>query len=335
VSHTEESLVAGLRAGIDRIAAIVRDLRSFGRGDDEPSGPLDLGAAIDAAERLVQQEIRPRGALFKEYGDLPPVVGVPRRIEQVFVNLLLNAVHAFGDRNDGKIVIRAAVAGDRVVVTVEDDGVGIVAENLEAIFEPFFTTRAATGGTGLGLSICRDIVLRAGGDLKATSVVGRGTTMAVTLLRAPSDGVAPAAAPLPLAPPPADLAERRPRHRVLVVDDEAAIVRLLSEALEPIAQVTCETTSRRALDLLLSEAQFDVVLCDVMMPGLTGIDLHEQVARQRPELAAKFVFMSGGTYTARARDHLERVANPRLDKPFRVAQLIEVIERVAGDARTA
>ncbi|MGH7437231.1 MAG: response regulator, partial [Polyangiaceae bacterium] len=114
---------------------------------------------------------------------------------------------------------------------------------------------------------------------------------------------------------------------------ETAIVRLLSEALEPIAQVTCETTSRAALDLLLSEAHFDVVLCDVMMPGLTGIDLHERVARDRPELASKFVFMSGGTYTARARDHLERVSNPRLDKPFRVAQLIEVVERVAVEGR--
>jgi CheY-like chemotaxis protein len=106
---------------------------------------------------------------------------------------------------------------------------------------------------------------------------------------------------------------------------------LLSEALEPIAHVTCETTSNRALDLLLSDAEFDVVLCDVTMPGLTGIDLHERVARDRPELASRFVFMSGGTYTARARDHLERVANPRLDKPFRVAQLLEVIERVASD----
>jgi CheY-like chemotaxis protein len=221
------------------------------------------------------------------------------------------------------------------VVTVEDDGVGIVAENLDAIFEPFFTTRAATGGTGLGLSICRDIVLRAGGDLKANSVVGRGTTMTVTLLRAQSAAAAPVAASPLVPPPPADLAERPSRYRVLVVDDEAAIVRLLSEALEPIAQVTCETTSRRALDLLLSEAPFDVVLCDVMMPELTGIDLHERVARERPELASKFVFMSGGTYTARARDYLARVANPRLDKPFRVAQLIEVIERVVVDARIA
>jgi PAS domain S-box-containing protein len=335
VNPADESLVTGLRTGIERIAAIVQDLRSFGRGDDGVPAPMDLAAAIDAAERLVQHEIRPRGVLVKEYDGLPPVVGVPRRIEQVFVNLLLNAVHAFGDRNDGRIVLRATVNSERVVVVVEDDGVGVPAENLEAIFEPFFTTRAASGGTGLGLSICRDIVLRAGGDLKATSVGGRGTSMAVTLLRAPS-GTAPTVdAPPALAPPPRDLLARPSRRRVLVVDDEAAIVRLLSEALEPIAHVTCETTSGRALELLLSEAQFDVVLCDVMMPGLSGIDLHERVARDRPELASKFVFMSGGTYTAHARDHLERVANPRLDKPFRVAQLLEVIERFAVDGRPA
>ncbi|MGH7435099.1 MAG: two-component system sensor histidine kinase NtrB, partial [Polyangiaceae bacterium] len=193
----EQALVEGLRTGIDRIAAIVRDLRSFGRGDEETPGPVDLGAAIDAAERLVQHELRPRGVLVKEYGALPAVVGVSRRIEQVFVNLLLNAVHAFGDRNDGRILVRAEAAGEHVAVTVEDDGVGVPAENLDAIFEPFFTTRAASGGTGLGLSICRDIMVRSGGELRAASVVGKGTSMVVTLVRAPGS-TAPAQVPAPV-----------------------------------------------------------------------------------------------------------------------------------------
>jgi PAS domain S-box-containing protein len=326
------ALVAELRTGVERIAAIVRDLRFFGRDDDEPAGPMDLAAAIEAAERLVHHEIRPRGTLTREYGALPAVVGVPRRIEQVFVNLLLNAAHALGDRADGRIVVRARVTDERVVVSVEDDGGGIPAENLDAIFEPFFTTRSGAGGTGLGLSICRDFVVRAGGNVVATSTVGKGTTLDVTLLRATPAraGAGAAAPPSPSTDARPDSRRGRAQKRVLIVDDEAAIVRLLLESLESVASVVGETVPRRALDLILGDPGFDAIVCDVMMPGLTGIDLHQQVSRDRPELASRFVFISGGTYTARAREHLERVTNPRLDKPFRMAQLVDAIERVAS-----
>ena len=327
VGPDEAALVAELRAGVDRIAAIVRDLRFFGRDDDEPVGLIDLGAAIDAAERLTHHEVRPRGTLVKEYGALPPVVGVPRRIEQVFVNLLLNAAHAFGDRMDGRIVVRARVTDDRVVVAVEDDGGGIPKEILDSIFEPFFTTRAVAGGTGLGLSICRDIVVRVGGDLVASSAEGKGTTMVVTLVRAFGDRAkVGASVPPSLSAGPDGNAQKR----VLIVDDEVAIVRLLSESLESIASVVGETVPGRALDLILADPGFDAIVCDVMMPGMTGIDLHERVVRDRPDLASRFVFICGGTYTARARDHLERIPNPRLDKPFRMVQLIDAIERVAS-----
>jgi|HubBroStandDraft_2_1064218.scaffolds.fasta_scaffold22811_4 PAS domain S-box-containing protein len=329
VTATESALVKEIRAGVDRIAAIVRDLRSFGRTDEVPLGAMNLASAIDAAERLVQHEVRPRGTLVKEFGELPLILGTPRRIEQVFVNLFLNAAHAFGDRVDGRIVVRAQVTDDRVVVSVEDDGCGIREEYLESIFEPFFTTRANTGGTGLGLSICRDIVVRAGGDLVAGSTVGKGTTMTVTLLRATGDRAELRPSVPPSIPPSTATVGKR---RVLIVDDETAIVRLLSESLEATASVVGETVPGRALDLILGEPGFDVIVCDVMMPGMTGIDLHQRVARDRPELASRFVFMCGGTYTARARDHLERVANPRLDKPFRISQLVAAIERVASGA---
>jgi PAS domain S-box-containing protein len=328
VTATEGALVKEIRAGVDRIAAIVRDLRSFGRSDEVTPGPMNVGTAIAAAERMVHHEVRPRGTLVKDFGELPLVVGAPRRIEQVFVNLFLNAAHALGDRVDGRIVVRAQVTDDRVAISVEDDGCGIRPEYMASIFEPFFTTRANAGGTGLGLSICRDIAVRAGGDLVATSTVGKGTTMTVTLLRATGDRAELRPSAPPSVPPPTTPVAGK--KRVLIVDDETAIVRLLSESLETMADVVGETVPGRALDLILGEPGFDAIVCDVMMPGLTGVDLHERVTRDRPELASRFVFMCGGTYTARARDHLERVTNPRLDKPFRISQLIAAIERVAA-----
>jgi PAS domain S-box-containing protein len=323
----DAALAAELRTGVDRIAEIVRGLRFFGRDDNELAGPMDLGAAVDAAERLVHHEVRPRGVLVKEYGELPPVVGVPRRIEQVFVNLFLNAAHALGDRVNGRIVVRARVTDDRVVMSIEDDGAGMPEEVLASIFDPFFTTRSFSGGTGLGLSICRDILSRVDGDLVATSTVGKGTIMAVTLVRATVDR---AEIGVPGSPPPAADHRGTARKRVFIVDDETAIVRLLSGALKSMATVVGETNPQRALDLILADPSFDAIVCDVMMPGMTGIDLHERVARDRPELASRFVFISGGTYTSRARDYLDRVPNPRLEKPFRIAELVAAIERVAS-----
>jgi two-component system, cell cycle sensor histidine kinase and response regulator CckA len=323
----DAELVAEVAAGVERIAAIVRDLRSYGRVDDEVAGPVDLGAAITAAERLVAHEVRPRGKLVKEYGELPAVMGVGRHIEQVFVNLFLNAAHAMDDKTEGRIVVRAQVTPQDVVVSVEDDGGGIPKEMLDLVFEPFVTTRAGGGGTGLGLSISRDLVSRSGGSLVAKSALGKGTTMEVTLPRtsgARAQNLVPALAPL------AEVSVRTSGFRVLIVDDEPLIVRALTGMLASRATVTGETISERALPLILADPPFDVIVCDVMMPGMTGTDLHELVAREKPGREERFVFITGGTYTARTRDYLERVPNARLIKPFAKADLLAAIQRVAS-----
>jgi PAS domain S-box-containing protein len=320
------SLVGDIEAGVARVASIVRDLRTFGR-DEDPPGPVDVAAAIEAAERLVAHELRPRGVLVKELSDLPPVWGVVRHVEQIFVNLFLNAAHALGETASGRVVVRAVVSAERVVVSVTDDGPGIPNELLETIFEPFFTTRAPGGGTGLGLSISRELVVRNGGNLVARSTVGEGTTMEVTLARLGATHVAapPRRADAPIAP-----VARATPLRVLIVDDEPLIVRALGERIAHCATVVGETTPERALARIVAEPPFDAIVCDVMMPGMTGVDLHERVARDRPGMEARFVFITGGTYTARTRDYLERIPNARLTKPFDVARLIAEIERVAG-----
>jgi PAS domain S-box-containing protein len=323
---TEAEIVEQLHTGLHRIAAIVSDLRFFGRDDDDLPMPVDLTAVLGAAARMVAHEIRPRGTLVVTYGELPAIHGVMRRIEQVFVNLLLNAARALGDRTDGHITLSARVTDQHVVVSVTDDGVGIPEEMLELIFEPFFTTRGASGGSGLGLSICRDIVVRGGGNLVAKSVVGKGTTMEVTLPRT-ATSAAPRVDP---APPRTETSAPAASARVLVVDDEPLLVRTLVRMLARVGEsrgftVVGETDSQRALALIVGEPAFDVVVCDVMMPGLTGIDLHERTAAQAPGREARFIFMTGGAYTARARDYLERTPNKRFSKPFDIDDLVEAI----------
>ncbi len=324
VSPKEQALVDNVRSGLDRITSIVRDLRFFGRYDDELPGPVDLAVAIETAERLVAHELRPRARLVKDYGELPPVLGVSRRIEQVFVNLFLNAAIAVESRHEGSIIVTAETTPQNVVVNVRDDGIGIPPDKLDAIFEPFVTTRPNGGGTGLGLSICRDIVARTGGNIVARSTQGEGTTMEVTLARAlrETQGDAPQAT-IPAPPPQMEAATGK---RVLIVDDEPLIVSALVSALSRSASVTGETSSERALEQLLAGADYDVIVCDVMMPGLTGTELHERIAIEKPNLAPRFVFITGGTYTARARDYLERIPNARLTKPFAVSDLVRALE---------
>ncbi len=344
VSESDVALVRDVRSGIDRIAAIVRDLKFFGRNEEEPQGAVDLAVALASAERLVAHEIRARAQLDSELGELPAVVGVARRIEQVFVNLLLNASFAVENKPDGQITITAETTSDRVVVSVRDNGVGIEPDKLDKVFEPFFTTRAGTG-TGLGLSICRDILVRAGGDLTAKSTPGEGTTMTVSLVRATKERISLKTIPAP--PPTAD----GPLRRILVVDDEPLIVSSLTVALSRSEtreakrgdtrsrgargaetlewEVLGETSPERAR-ALLETGVYDAIVCDVMMPTITGIDLHQYVIEKNPALAARFVFMTGGTYTARARDYLEKVANPRLTKPFEIPDLVAAIEAVSS-----
>ncbi|MGO8993617.1 MAG: ATP-binding protein [Polyangiaceae bacterium] len=320
--------VRAILTGTQRIARIVRELRTYARQDDEPVGRVDLAEVLASAERVVAHELKPRARVRREIGELPTVLGTDTRLEQVFVNLLLNAAHAIpDDRSDGEVGIRARAGERDVAVEVSDNGVGIPAEALPRIFEPFFTTKAAGAGTGLGLSISRDIVTSLGGELVAASEVGRGTTMRVTLPRAPERATARDAS----LPPRGDGTVER--HRVLVIDDEKFIVDLVTEALRGKHDVVGTTDPHHALEQLVDGGPFDVIVCDLMMSSLTGMDLHASAARARPGLEGRFVFATGGPTTDRARAFLATVPNARLTKPFSVKELEECVMAVARGGR--
>jgi PAS domain S-box-containing protein len=311
--------------GTRRIAGIVRELRAYARQDDDPVDRINLADVIASAERVVGHELKPRARIRRQIGELPPVLGTSTRLEQVLVNLLMNAAHAIDDdRADGEITIRAYTSDRGVVVEVSDNGAGIPADVLPRVFEPFFTTKPSGAGTGLGLSISRDIVTRLGGELVATSEVGRGTTMRATLLRAPEFAYARDASAHPRS------AASSERRRVLVIDDEAFIVELVTQVLRDKHDVVGTTDAHHGLEQLLGGARFDVVVCDLMMPSLTGMDLHASVAQARPGLERRFVFATGGPTTDRARAFLSTVPNTRLMKPFSAMQLEECIQAVAA-----
>jgi PAS domain S-box-containing protein len=171
--------------GSNRVNEIVRDLKTFSRGDEGRSGPVDIHAVLDLCASMARSEIRHRARLVREYGALPPVHANETRLGQVFLNLLVNAAQAIPEGSELKEhEIRVTTGRDEagwVVVAVKDTGTGIAPENLSRLFHPFFTTKPAGVGTGLGLSICHGIITGMGGRITVESELGRGTVFRVFL----------------------------------------------------------------------------------------------------------------------------------------------------------
>ena len=318
-------LVAEALGGSDRIRRVVRDLKTFARADDDVRGAIRVPRVLELALAVASNEIRHRARLVRDFDDVPPVIGNEARLGQVFVNLLVNAAQSIpeGDAEHHEIRVACRADGARVVVEVRDTGGGIDESIRARIFEPFFTTKPVGTGTGLGLAASHGIVTGMGGELTVDSAVGRGSVFRVIL------PAAPAARPRPTEPPPAprEGGDAR-RARILIADDEPIVSRTLARFLGRAHDVTVAGNGREALEALAG-ARFDLILCDLMMPEMTGMDVHAALAERDPETADRIVFMTGGAFTARARAFLDRVPNPRLEKPFTMATVEQLIrERV-------
>jgi PAS domain S-box-containing protein len=295
------------RDGALRIAEIVKSLKTFTRSDNGETRPIDVEQVLEAAIRMADKEIRHRARLVRVFGRTPRVYANEAQLAQVFLNILINAAHAIpdghADGNEIRVTTRVDERG-RVAIDVTDSGGGIAPENLRRVFDPFFTTKSVGAGTGLGLAICHDVVEKLGGELSAASELGRGTTFTVAL-----PGVAIARSALP---------------RVLVVDDEVQIGKFITRIFRSNADVVALTSAREALERLATE-RFDLVLCDVMMPEMTGIELYEELRANNPGLLRRVFFMTGGAFTPRAQAFLDTIGEARIDKPLDRVRLMSLL----------
>ncbi len=308
------------REASDRVRSIVRDLMIFSRShDEEKVAAVDVRRVMESSLRMAWNEIRHRARLVKDYGDVPPVRANEARLGQVFLNLLVNAAQATpegrADKHEIRVVTRAE-GSDRVVVEVRDSGAGIPEAIQARIFDPFFTTKPVGVGTGLGLAICHRIVTQLGGEIHFESQVGKGTVVRTVL---------PVAKTVSTTVPPPIIARTRTRRgRILVVDDDVtlgvAVRRRLSNH-----EVRLVTEAREALRQIAGGERFDAILCDLMMPEMTGMDLHTELGKVDPPQADRMIFMTGGAFTSRAREFLDSVMNPRLEKPFEISALNALI----------
>ncbi len=315
-------MLAQAQAGVDRIADVVRGVSAFAHPDTDHVVPMHIQEVLESSLQLVANEVRHHAQIVREYAPVPAVLGNPAKLQQVFTNLLINALHAMdGERATANVLRVATRVGtdNQVVVSISDSGNGIGPEVLAHIFDPFFSTKEVGTGMGLGLAICQRLISNMGGTISVSTAQGRGSTFSVTF---PKRERAQAA-----TPPPATMASTSKRASVLVVDDENMMCDLLQNMLQEQYDVTTISNPREALPRLLQGEPFDLVLCDLMMPELTGMDLHTELSKTRPEQAARFVFMTGGTFTERARDFLDQIEGAPLNKPFRAEELYAMVSQ--------
>jgi len=315
--------------GADRIKKIVQDMKLSVRADGPGGQAADLKPVVDLAIRISSHEILHRARLVTDVQDVGFVSGAAGRLEQVMVNLLVNAAQALpeGRASENEIRVSARPDGDRfVMIEVQDTGPGIPPAVMERIFDPFFTTKAVGQGTGLGLSICHGIVSELGGKITVESQGGGGTVFRVRLPVAPRPPVErERSGPLRVAAATVTPAAPVPSGRLLIVDDEPELQRALKRALRAFAPVTANS-GRQAIEMM-ETTSFDLVLCDLMMPDLSGMDVFDQVRRAQPGAEERIVFMTGGAFTEDARDFLARVSNECILKPCDLDELRQLVRR--------
>jgi signal transduction histidine kinase/ActR/RegA family two-component response regulator len=315
--------------GARRIREIVADLRAFARNDESMlDDSCDVQSALEDARRMTRGVLEPRARLRVDIREPYRVALAPQRLVQVLINLLRNAAEALteGAHRTEDIVVSARACGDGFVcIEIRDYGEGMSAETRSRLFEPFFTTKPIGKGTGLGLFVTAEIVRRVGGEITVESALGEGTTIRIRLPIAEGPRRSEASSASGVGVPA--------RTRVLVVDDDPRAGRALCRALRG-HEVEVAASGEAALAVVESGERFDVVLCDLIMPEMSGPELYARVCARWPELAKRFLFVTGGASSEAAAAFAAENLGRLLYKPVERETLLERIgELVAAIAK--
>jgi PAS domain S-box-containing protein len=318
----------GAHEGATRVAAVIGQIRATSRPEAEDRGPVALRAVLESALRVTQNELHHRARLVTDFADVPPLIGSAQRLEQVFLNLLVNAVQALPDGrtdNEIRVALRTSPAGE-VVVEVSDNGVGIPEEARSRIFDPFFTTKAVGRGTGLGLALVDAIVRRATGRVAVDSTVGEGTTFHVHLPRVAADADRPAGA-VATAPDVKD------NGTVLLVDDEPDVRRVSRRILQRGGYTVVEAGGGAEAIAITRDMNnvVDILVTDMMMPGVSGRDVIDVFRQLRPRVP--ILCVTGFAAVGQDDATLAASVHAIVEKPFTAAALTNTVAdalRAAG-----
>jgi two-component system NtrC family sensor kinase len=308
--HRLEEVVRTAAVGVGRIAQIVGNIKLFSRPPETPGEAVDIWKTLTWCVKMMEDRLSPEVELVIDLADVPPVLGRKLEIEQVFINLLENAVQAVTERGGPSQRIRVSTRGDNsgVIVEIADSGPGLSADVADKVFDPFFTTRQPSEGTGLGLAVSHSIITALGGHIDIRNADTGGAVVTVQL---PAARVAVVPPTTVVVPRPQPLGRK---GRVLVIDDEPLMLRIMAHALREHEVVTVQT-GHEALELF-ADNPFDIVFCDVMMPGMSGSGFYEALAAAHPGAEQRIIFITGGARGAEAQRFVDRVSNECLEKPI-------------------
>ncbi len=317
-----------IRQQAERAGRIVRNLLMFAREHKPERLATQINEVIQSTLALQVYQLRVDNITVQLDLDpeLPSTVADPHQLQQVLLNLITNARQAMNERGSGILTIRTrrhkAADGRYIEISISDNGVGIPAQYLDKVFNPFFTTKPVGQGTGLGLSICYGIIQEHQGQIWIESREGVGTTVFIRLpIIETSVGV----------PAPSSAAadtESGPQQRVLVVDDEESVLRMLQRLLGELGHQTTVVSDVDSALRELATRPYDLVITDLRMPQKSGFDLSEEIRRLYPHLAERIIFISGDTLSTLKPHQKEQLHGRLLSKPFSIPQLAELLRNL-------
>jgi signal transduction histidine kinase/ActR/RegA family two-component response regulator len=342
--------------GVDRVSHIVKSLLNIARsggtkGTSEQIVPVNLLDTFQACAKLMKAKLS--GKVEVDISIQPEIIVWGRRSEliQVFLNFFINAAQAMPeDRLTGNwIKVRAnETDADIVKIMIQDNAKGIPQEDLEHIFEPFFTSKAVDEGTGLGLSVSKGIIEAHQGKVMVSSQVDVGTTFTLHFFRLEE------ALPKMIAQTKSDLVlsstnlsdeldvvnsnnlsdqklrnDDQPRRKILIVDDDILVGKSFAKMLRE-DEVKVVNSGFLALDIL-NHHEFDIILSDVMMPGLNGSELYWKIIEQEPKYTHKIIFITGATKGHKLNEAISQTGCPILNKPITKQQLLESLHQSTVD----
>ncbi len=310
---------------------IVQSLLTFARKEKPRKKLIDINRIVDSSLTMVQSSFATTRirVVKKLQPDIYPVKVDSAQIEQVLVNLFKNGFEAMGD--SGELTVQTLGADNNVVIKVSDTGKGIPEEIRERVFTPFFTTKEDQGGTGLGLSICHGIITSHDGDITMHSG-SDGTTFVITLPACPEMEV--------IEPFSAQGHDETPstykqsRGSILVIDDEPEIRKLLRELFRDDFELDVVNNGREALNRLKVK-DYDLLISDIKMPLLDGIELYDMLKTGYPQYLERIIYTTGVTFDSATSSFLEETGVPYLAKPFKILQLVEMVNDMMAELAPA